>query len=196
MQRVVYGVMTFQHHPDAIFENFSLLQQVFIPVFSFLEKIFIPNFSFISRLSFFLLICVCICSSYVHRGRVVFHYFHIFFSYTWYVWLGASTHLPRGAFHPALHSFIFHFCQSQRGASQVKCPIPCIHEIIGSALFLSFFFFFFLKYSCLLCLECVIIIFIEMSRIVMTFKGLSKDLQSLVWRGSVFVVLPQLLSFK
>jgi len=62
--------------------------------------------------------------------------------------------------------------------------------------FFRFFFFFFLKYSCLLCLECVIIIFIEMSRIVMTFKGLSKDLQSLVWRGSVFVVLPQLLSFK
>jgi hypothetical protein len=183
MQRVVYGVMTFQHHPDAIFENF-LLQQVFIPDF------FIPNFSFVSRFSFFLLICVCICSSYVDHGRVVFDHFHIFFSYTWYVWLASSTHVPRGAFHPALHSFIFHFCQSLVGVSQVKCPIPCIHEIIGSASFLWWLFFCFCFFESIVvycALECVIIIFIQMSRIVMTFKGPSKDLECHLFGEAVYL---------
>lgn len=145
MQRVVYGVMTFQHHPDAIFENFSLLQQVFIPVFSFLEKIFIPNFSFISRLSFFLLICVCICSSYVHRGRVVFHYFHIFF----FLILGTCGwgHPPTyHGEHFILHCIHSFFIFVSLSGAFLRSNVQ-YHAFMKSLVRLCFFRFFFLLFK-------------------------------------------------
>ena len=92
--------------------------------------------------------------------------------------------------------------------SQVKLQYIAFIKSSVLCCFLFPFLFLFslsLNISFDFALECVIINYIStfgewyigMSRIVMTLKGLSKDLGvSLVARGSVFVVLPQLLSFK